>query len=128
MDKPLKPYHLIWLAVHPTRTEAWLRAMLADGFHIHHLDGDHGNNAPGNLVLIEGMDHMMIHSGGRPMSRGFARKRKHHNPRVRESVPVADPAPEKAPATLSRAPVAIAVGGRKPGRRERWVKVPGRKL
>lgn len=72
--KPLKPYHMIWLAVHPRRTEAWLRARLSEGFTVHHLDLNHDNNDPKNLALIEGRDHMMIHSGGRPMLRGFKKK------------------------------------------------------
>ena len=33
--------------------------MLANGFHIHH--GDHSNNNPTNLVLMEGVDHMLLH-------------------------------------------------------------------
>lgn len=28
---------------------------------MHHLDGDHENDAPGNLVLIEHRDHMRLH-------------------------------------------------------------------
>lgn len=56
-------YHHVWLSVHPRRTQEWLKRMLADGFHIHHMDGDHNNNEPRNLVLIEAGDHMMIHNG-----------------------------------------------------------------
>lgn len=61
----MQPYHQAWLDAHPERDEAWLRRQLADGFDVHHMDGDHSNNDPGNLVLIEAADHMRLHSGGR---------------------------------------------------------------
>lgn len=32
-----------------------------EGFHIHHVDGDHSNNHPNNLALIWGEDHLMLH-------------------------------------------------------------------
>ncbi len=54
-------YHLVWLEAHPTRSAEWLRARLRDGFHIHHVDGDHSNNAHTNLVLIEEEDHLRLH-------------------------------------------------------------------
>lgn len=57
----LKDYHYIWLANHRNRTEEWLKERLADGFDIHHADGDHSNNDPSNLVLIESTDHMRLH-------------------------------------------------------------------
>lgn len=50
-----------WLDAHPKRTQTWLQARLADGFEIHHLDGDHENDASGNLVLIEEQDHRSLH-------------------------------------------------------------------
>jgi len=59
----LKNYHYVWLSAHPERTEEWLAGIIAQGFNIHHMDGDHGNNDPKNLVLIEAGDHMMIHNG-----------------------------------------------------------------
>lgn len=59
--KPLEAYHSAWLAEHPNRSEGWLRERLADGFHVHHADGDHFNDDPGNLVLIDGQDHMRLH-------------------------------------------------------------------
>lgn len=62
-QKPLQSYHFAWLSVHPERTEEWLLRMLSDGFHVHHIDGDHLNDDPLNLVLIEGGDHMMLHNG-----------------------------------------------------------------
>jgi len=56
-------YHEIWLSSHPHRTPEWLKDRLRDGFDVHHMDGDHGNNDPANLVLIECTDHMMLHGG-----------------------------------------------------------------
>jgi hypothetical protein len=59
---------LAWLGAHPNRTDDWLKARIKDGFDVHHLDGDHDNNDPANLVLIEHSDHMMLH-GGRTLGR-----------------------------------------------------------
>ena len=61
----MKDYHEAWLKVHPERSRLWLLEMQADGFDIHHVDGDRANNAPENLVLIEHNDHMSLHSLGR---------------------------------------------------------------
>lgn len=57
----LKDYHWIWLDTHPNRTEEWLCRQMAEGFHIHHIDGNSENNDPKNLVLIEKADHMKLH-------------------------------------------------------------------
>jgi hypothetical protein len=57
----MKQYHENWLEAHPHRTREWLEAKCKDGFDIHHLDGNHDNNDPGNLVLIEASDHMRLH-------------------------------------------------------------------
>jgi len=57
----LKNYHLVWLSNRPDRTEEWLLRMMDEGFHMHHLDGNHDNDDPDNLVLIEGGDHMRVH-------------------------------------------------------------------
>lgn len=75
---PLKPHHAAWLADHPHRTEAWLRGKLADRFDIHHIDGNHHNNNPRNLVLIESMDHSRLHGGNslRPLFRQGPEKTK----------------------------------------------------
>jgi len=54
-------YHLVWLSVHPDRSPEWLKDKLRDGFDIHHVDGDHENDVPSNLVLIEAVDHMRLH-------------------------------------------------------------------
>jgi hypothetical protein len=59
----METYHLAWLSAHPERTEEWLKERLRDGFHVHHIDGDHFNDDPKNLVLIESGDHMMLHNG-----------------------------------------------------------------
>ena len=68
----MQEYHEIWLSTHPHRTREWLEQMLADGFDIHHIDGDHSNNDPGNLVLIESSDHMMLHNGSARIIRGMS--------------------------------------------------------
>jgi HNH endonuclease len=71
-------HHRSWLSAHPNRTEEWLSARLKEGFDVHHLDWDHSNNDPNNLILVENRDHMMIHAGGRPIavrSMGFSAPR-----------------------------------------------------
>lgn len=35
--------------------------MLKEGFDVHHIDGDHSNDHPGNLALIEAVDHLRLH-------------------------------------------------------------------
>ena len=65
MVKSLQNYHFAWLDVHPQRSVEWLRERLKDGFDIHHIDGNHKNNDPANLILIESHDHFMLHSGVR---------------------------------------------------------------
>lgn len=57
----MEAHHEAWLAFHTDRTAQWLADRLADGFDVHHLDGDHANNDPMNLVLIEAADHMRLH-------------------------------------------------------------------
>lgn len=57
-------YHLAWLVEHPDRTREWLKRMMLEGFDVHHVDGDHTNNEPGNLVLMEAADHMRLHGMG----------------------------------------------------------------
>jgi hypothetical protein len=58
----LESYHYAWLSTHPERTQLWLATKLRDGFDVHHADGDHSNNSPDNLVLIEARDHMRLHN------------------------------------------------------------------
>lgn len=57
----MQEHHYRWLERHPDRDEAWLRQAIDQGFDIHHVDGDHYNNDPNNLVLIERRDHCLIH-------------------------------------------------------------------
>lgn len=54
-------YHHVWLAAHPKRSSEWLARQIGEGFHIHHMDGDHSNDDPANLVLIESLDHLRLH-------------------------------------------------------------------
>lgn len=60
----LKSYHQAWLSNHPERDEDWLRERLREGFDVHHIDGDHQNDDPGNLALIDHADHMRVHNRG----------------------------------------------------------------
>ena len=59
----MNDHHIAWLKVHPWRTKVWLEERLADGFDVHHVDGDHSNNDPSNLILIEASDHIGQHAG-----------------------------------------------------------------
>lgn len=61
MPNALQPYHMAWLSAHPERNLKWLKERLADGFQIHHVDGNHANNAIDNLLLVDGFDHMRLH-------------------------------------------------------------------
>ena len=54
-------HHFIWLRKYPHRTETWFQEKPDDGFHIHHQDGNHANNSPNNLLLIDGNDHFLLH-------------------------------------------------------------------
>lgn len=67
--KNLRSHHLAWLSVHPCRSPQWLAEKLAEGFDVHHADGDHSNDDPDNLVLIECVDHMRLHNRGALMDR-----------------------------------------------------------
>lgn len=53
--------HRIWLKTHPTRSKDWLAARVRDGFDIHHANGNHFDDSPNNLVLIECDDHQKLH-------------------------------------------------------------------
>lgn len=57
-----EPHHLAWLEANPHRSAEWLKDRLRDGFHVHHIDCDHGNNDPENLLLLDGVDHMRLHA------------------------------------------------------------------
>lgn len=52
--------HIVWLKHHGVEPEFLMQAVL-NGFEIHHLDGDHDNNDPLNLVLIYDKDHYQLH-------------------------------------------------------------------
>jgi hypothetical protein len=70
----VKLAHQVWLQHHPSRDVEWLKNMFADGFHVHHIDGDAENNDIDNLVLIDGADHMRLHQRkklGRPTQVGI---------------------------------------------------------
>lgn len=69
-QRQLRPYHHAWLSVHPDRDEVWLKEKLCEGFDIHHVDGDHDNNEPSNLMLVEHVDHLRLH--GMPLKNGIA--------------------------------------------------------
>lgn len=60
----MKKHHKAWLSAHPNRTCIWLYEKLAEGFDVHHVDGDEQNNTPDNLVLIESADHIALHGRG----------------------------------------------------------------
>lgn len=57
----MKKHQLAWLKAHPERSREWLQKMMMDGFDVHHVDLDHSNNHPDNMVLIDGVDHMRLH-------------------------------------------------------------------
>lgn len=57
-----KPHHKAWLEANPHRSAEWLKDRLRDGFHVHHIDCDHENNDPDNLLLLDGVDHMRLHA------------------------------------------------------------------
>jgi hypothetical protein len=61
----LLPHHEAWLSAHPHRTAEWLLERTRDGFDIHHGDGDHSNNDPDNLFMVEHRDHLRLH--GQPL-------------------------------------------------------------
>ena len=39
-DVALSEPQKIWLSAHPHRSAKWLRERIADGFDVHHIDGD----------------------------------------------------------------------------------------
>lgn len=85
-------HHVAWLAAHPERSQQWLEERMRDGFDVHHLNGNHDDNDPLNIVLIECGDHMMLHNGAKRFSRVVGRR----GGRPRE-VKVAAPPPPPPP-------------------------------
>lgn len=71
-----------WLKANPHRSAAWLEERLADGFDIHHVDGNHDNDDPLNLLLVEVMDHMRLHD--LPLQRILATKIRSDKKKVRD--------------------------------------------
>ena len=65
-QRVLAPHIAAWLGAHPERDAAWLAERQRDGFDVHHLDSNHENNAPDNLVLIEHSDHIRMHGATVP--------------------------------------------------------------
>lgn len=91
--KKLQIHQAAWLSKHPERTEAWLRERLKDGFHIHHIDCNHFNNDPDNLVLIDELDHLVtLHNRGIFTKKKIYKRKK---PRLKKRIIVIHPKPEK---------------------------------
>lgn len=84
----MRSHHEVWLKAHGERSAEWLREMLVRGFDVHHLDGDHDNNDPKNLVLIECGDHMMLHNGATRFSRVVGKNRGGGRPKKPKAAPV----------------------------------------
>ena len=57
----LPEHHRAWLNAHPERSVEWFRARIAEGFDVHHVNGNPADNSPANLVMIEHADHMRLH-------------------------------------------------------------------
>ena len=53
-------HRYIWVKYHGTE--------IPKGFYIHHIDGDHYNNDPSNLEMMDGRIHSSIHLLGKPKS------------------------------------------------------------
>lgn len=85
----IQPHHAAWLAANPHRSAEWLAKRFLDGFDVHHVDGDHGNNDPTNLVLVEHGDHMLLHNGkARTLGRMKPQKARSKKLRAPEAPPM----------------------------------------
>lgn len=100
----MKPHHKSWLEAHPDRHIQWFEERLNDGFEVHHLDGNHQNDEPLNLVLIEAVDHRRLH--------GCRMKRFPNHSSIIAKKAMAARTPEQRSAGASRAGKA------------RWAKMP----
>lgn len=77
--------------------------MLKEGFDVHHVDGDHGNNTPLNLVLIEAVDHMRLHGMNlKDGIQGWRRKLQEKSMRARAKR-------KELPVAANAAPAAVVV-------------------
>ncbi len=50
-----------WLTKHPNVSQQWLVGAQSEGFELHHIDCNHDNDSPDNILLIFGRDHKYIH-------------------------------------------------------------------
>jgi len=66
----LSEHHKAWLSKHRKASIEFLREACAAGFDVHHIDEDHGNNDPDNLILIYSGDHALLHKLGMMDERG----------------------------------------------------------
>lgn len=57
---PTKAHHLAWMEGNHAEPDFLYQAIM-NGFQVHHVDGDHSNNDPLNLVLIYDRDHKKLH-------------------------------------------------------------------
>lgn len=51
--------------LHRTVWEKTNGRKIPNGYHVHHIDGDRSNNAPENLALVRGSEHISLHGKGR---------------------------------------------------------------
>lgn len=80
----IQAHHRAWLSAHSWIAWEWLDAKLEEGFEVHHVDGDHSNNDPQNLVLVYNSDHKLLHFVGMPKLKV---KRPRKPPKVRTPPP-----------------------------------------
>ena len=66
----MEQHRKVWMESN-CKDEEWMYQASQNGFDVHHLDGDHSNNDPENLVMIFASDHMRLHNAEHfiPLSR-----------------------------------------------------------